>query len=476
MDISSHWGTLYVLTEWAIRLAMVALVPFRRSPEAARSWLLLLFFLPIPGLLLYLMIGRPAFPKWRTQRFATLPKLFAPSAEALAQAVTVAPASLADRHQQIATLTRNLGRMPVTGGNRLDVLTDYQGVVDRLVADIDAAQDHVHVLVYIFADDATGQRLIDALGRAAARGLSCRVLIDALGSRLWADDVTEALRAVGVQAHQALPVRPFRWRPARADLRNHRKLTVIDGRIAYVGSQNWVNADFRPGVLNEELMVRVEGPVAASIQAVFLSDWYLEREEFLTGTSLFPPPVPIGDVPLQLLPSGPDYPVAGAERLTVALIYAARQRVVITTPYFIPDEGLIEAMQTAVLRGVEVLLVVSLVQDQRLVGLAQRSFYAELLRSGVRIFLYRGRLLHAKHLTVDDDIASIGSSNVDIRSFTLNAEANLIVYDPAVVATLCKIQRRYFTNSLELDIEQWRQRPRYRKVEENIARLVSPLL
>ena len=475
-NIDDHWATAYVLTEWTIRLTMVALVPLRRSPEAARSWLLLLFFLPIPGLLLYLLIGRPTFPKWRARRFASLPRLFSPGIEALKAGATAARVELADRHQPIATMTRNLGRMPVIGGNRLEILTDYAGVVDRLVADIDAARDHVHVLVYIFADDATGGRLIAALARAAARGVRCRVLIDALGSRPWAANVIAALRAQGVQAQEALPIRPLRWRPARADLRNHRKLTVIDGHIVYVGSQNWVDADFKPGVVNVELMARVEGPLAASVQTVFLSDWYMETEELPAGANLFPPPQPVGDTALQLLPSGPDYPVAGAERLTVALIYAARRRVIITTPYFIPDEGLIEGLQTAVLRGVEVVLIVSLVQDQRLVGLAQRSFYTELLRSGVSIYLYRGRLLHAKHLTVDDSIASIGSSNVDIRSFTLNAEANLIVYDPAAIETLATIQAGYLANSQKLELDVWGERPLYRKLGENIARLVSPLL
>jgi cardiolipin synthase len=474
--LSAHWATFYFVTEWAIRLSMVAIVPFRRSPEAARSWLLLLFFLPIPGLLLYLAIGRPIFPQWRVRRFAALPRLMEPTMKALDSAVATAPVRLGAHHEPIAMLTRNLGRLPVIGGNRLQIITDYDGVVDRLVKDIDAARDHVHVLVYIFADDETGRRLIAALGRAAARGVRCRVLIDALGSRPWAVRVVAALRKLGVQAHEALPVRPLRWRPARADLRNHRKLTVIDGHIAYVGSQNWVDADFRPGVVNEELMARVEGPLAAAVQAVFLSDWYLETEELLADRPLFPSPVAVGDTALQLLPSGPDYPVAGAERMTVALIHAARRLVVITTPYFIPDEGLTEALQTAVLRGVEVVLVMSLVQDQRLVGLAQRSFYAELMGSGVRIFLYRGRLLHAKHLTVDTGIASIGSSNVDIRSFTLNAEANLIVYDAAVVEALAAVQAGYFANSIELDPDEWRRRPLYRQLGENIARLVSPLL
>lgn len=251
---------------------------------------------------------------------------------------------------------------------------------------------------------------------------------------------------------------------------------MIDGLIGYIGSQNIVAADFRAGILNQELVARLMGPIVGQLQSVFISDWYLETGRHLVGSGLFPPSDDMGQVALQILPSGPDYPIAGSERLTVALIYAARKRVVITTPYFIPDEGLIEALQSAVLRGVDARLVVSSVQDQRLVGLAQRSFYAEMLRAGVRIFLYQGRLLHAKHVTVDDDMAMIGSSNVDIRSFTLNAEANLIIYSRHEIGRIRVLEKHYFAASHELHAAEWGRRVISHKVLENLARLVSPLL
>lgn len=473
--LADHWGEIYLATEWAIRIAMVIAVPFRRSPEAARSWLLLVFFLPIPALILYLLIGRPEFPRWRQQRFAGMPRL--PQAdEAIAQGISQHPPTIAERRQALSILVSNLGKMPASGGNRIEIMADYAGVIDSICADIDGARHHVHILVYIFADDATGMRVIEALGRAVARGVTCRVVIDSFGSHAWAARVIAALKDRGVHAVQALPVRLLRRRPARADLRNHRKLVIIDGHVGYVGSQNIVNADFRPGILNEELVARAQGPIVATVQSLFLTDWYLETQEVPPAEALFPPLPGAGGATVQLLPSGPDYPVAGTERLAIALLYAARERVVLTTPYFIPDEGLLEALQSAVLRGVEVRLVVSEVQDQWLVAHAQRSFYAELLRSGVRIFLYRNRLLHAKHVVVDRDIASVGSSNVDIRSFTLNAEANLILYGEGAVAPMEPVLDRYFSHSVELDAKSWSSRPPHKKIVENIARLISPLL
>jgi cardiolipin synthase len=284
------------------------------------------------------------------------------------------------------------------------------------------------------------------------------------------------MRGDGIEVYEALPVRLLRRKAARFDLRNHRKIAVIDGATAYVGSQNLVNRDFKPGIIYEELMARVAGPVVLQLQAVFLTDFYLESNTNLQGPEFFPAQRTTGTVAAQALPSGPGFPQANAERLIVSLLYAARTRVVITTPYFIPDEALLDAMKIAVLRGVDVHLIVSRQADQILVCQAQRSYYDELLEAGVRIHVYREHLLHAKHLSFDDQIAVIGSSNLDMRSFLLNAEISLIVHDPQVTSALGRIQERYFAESDQLSPEVWRQRPRLRKVIENTARLVDSVL
>jgi cardiolipin synthase len=316
---------------------------------------------------------------------------------------------------------------------------------------------------------------MDALLRAVRRGVTCRVLIDALGSHHWARRVVERLSAGGAEIRLALPF-GFRRRSARADLRNHRKIAVIDGYIGYTGSQNIVDADFRPGIVNQELVVRVTGPIVLELQAVFVADWYLETEQALAGPDLFPELSASGEVAAQVLPSGPDYPAAGIEHLIVALVHGARRRVAVTTPYFVPDEPLLQALQTAAMRGVEVHLVVSGIADHPLVNLAQRSYYAELLQSGVRIHLFQDKLLHAKHLSVDGEVALIGSSNVDIRSFVLNAEVSLITYNRDVVARLRAEQERNFAASVQLSLAAWAGRSPVGKFGENLARLLSPLL
>jgi cardiolipin synthase len=286
----------------------------------------------------------------------------------------------------------------------------------------------------------------------------------------------KALAAAGVTAHLVLPIRLLRRRSTRADLRNHRKIAVIDGKVGYIGSQNIVDADFNPRVTNQELVVRVCGPVVLELEAVFVADWFLETDQVLKNPDLFPEPIRSGHVVAQVLPSGPDYPEAGVERVIEALVHGARERIVITTPYFVPSEALLHAVETAVLRGVEVHVILSKPVDQTLVHLAQRSYYTELLDAGIKIHLYRDKLLHAKHLSIDHNVSLIGSSNMDMRSFTLNSEISLILFDRELAGRLQAEQARYFAGSDLLLAKQWKTRPLARKVIENIARLLTPLL
>ena len=268
----------------------------------------------------------------------------------------------------------------------------------------------------------------------------------------------------------------FRRHTGRIDLRNHRKIAVIDGDIGYIGSQNLIDSTFKRGLTYEELNVRLCGPIVLELQAVFADDWYVEVDEFLGEARYFPDPRVAGDVPAQAMPSGPGYPRENNQRLVVSLIHAATQRIVITMPYLIPDGALLQALQTSVLRGVEVTLVVPLQMDQMLVCLGQRSYYDELLSSGVRICRYGKRFLHAKHITFDGQIAWIGSSNLDIRSFSLNAEIVVLVYDKGACKRLGEEQARYLREGEMLTLAGWRQRSPPLKVIENLARMLSPLL
>lgn len=459
----------YEAVEWSIRIAALAIVPFRRTPEAARGWLLAIFLLPIPGVLLFWLIGRPRFPAWRAARFARLDPMFADLARRLCGEAPHAHAVDA----AIPRLAETLGKLPAVGGNRFELSDEYDAGIARLVRDIDGAARSVRLLIYIFADDAVGGTVIAALGRAVARGVPCQVLFDPVGSHRWRRGLRRALADAGVEVREALPIHLLRAR-TRRDMRNHRKLFVIDNRVGYVGSQNLVAKDFRRGIVNRDILVRVEGPVVAEMTAVFQADWFCETEALVE--ELIPIPPAVGDAVLQLLPSGADYPLEGFETLLTWQAHAAAERITIVTPYLIPDDDLIGALRTARARGVEVDLVVSAVADQLLVSLAQCSYYDAILREGIRVHRYRDRLLHAKSVSIDRRLGIVGSSNVDLRSFQLNEEVSLLLLDEASVATLEAQQRRYIADSDPLDLDAWRARPVLRKFAENLARLMGPLL
>src|SRR5262245_35113562 len=470
------WTALLYVAEWAIRAVMLVLITVRPrlSSVVALTWLLLIFFMPWIGLVFYLTFGQSRLPPWRLHRLERMPKALAVIIRRLELHPKILHPRLDPDLEPAVRLATSLSHFQILGRNTVEVLTDYNGIIDRLVSDIDAATDHVHLLFYIFADDPTTTPVIAALERAVQRGVHCRVLFDAFGSKPFRKALLPRLRAAGIKAYEVLPVGLFSPKSARFDLRNHRKIVVIDGKIGYTGSQNLITAKFKEGLTYEELVVRVTGPVVLQLQFVFAADWYLEVEEILDRDALYPDPEPTGNTAAQVLPSGPGYP--NLQRLLVALLYGARQRVVITTPYFIPDEPVLQAIETAVLRGVEVHLIVSKKMDQLLVGLAQRSYYEDLLDLGVKVHLYRDTFLHAKHLTFDDQVALIGSTNIDIRSFRLNAEVTLLCYDPAVTARLRAVQKEYFKNCEDLDPERWRRRHVVARLLQNLARLFSPLL
>jgi cardiolipin synthase len=471
------WSLLYYFSEWVIRVVMLFVVPRRRHPNSAMAWLLIVFFLPWPGLALYLMLGRYRLPRRRIEQHGEFLDALQAADRRLASDANVTHPDIGLHAQEAVKLAEKLGYMPILGGNDAELIAETEDFISRLIADIDAAWHHVHLMFYIFADDETGRRVADALARATARGVKCRILVDAVGSRPMFKRLARQMIEQGVELRQALPVGLFRRRMARVDLRNHRKLVVIDGCVGYTGSQNIVDAGYgRKDLAWYDLMVRLTGPILLELQSVFAADWYFETEEVLEGGDYFPNPPLTGGIAVQTLPSGPTYPTENYQRIVVAALYAAERRVTITSPYFVPDGPFLQAMQTAVLRGVEVEVVVPRLCDQLLVGEAGRSYFDELLEMGVKIHLYDKGLLHAKTMCVDDAVAFIGSSNFDIRSFALNFEINLLFYGPKVACQLHAQQSRYMADSFLLTAERWDARPAYRKFVQNIARLLSPLL
>lgn len=470
------WEYLYYFSEWAIRLVMLVVIT-RKERGGAMAWLLVIFFAPWTGLVLYLLLANDRLPARRIEKHAGLMDELASLAERFEGHPSLEHPDLGPGDEAKVQLAEHLGQFPILGGNEVELFTDSGETIDRLVADIDAAQTNVHLLFYIWGVDATAEKVNQALERAAQRGVCCRVLVDAVGGSKMLKRRAPKLRAAGVHVYPALAVSFFRRKAARFDLRNHRKIAVIDGHVAYTGSQNIVEPGYgHKDITWHDLMIRLTGPVVLELQSIFLTDWYFETMELQSGADVFPDPIRAGEIPAQVLPSGPSYSTENFQRLVVADIYAAHEQLTFTTPYFVPDEPFMQALEVAVMRGVDVRLIVPGRFDQRLVAAASKSYYARLLRAGVKIFIYGEGLIHSKTMRVDDDVALIGTSNFDIRSFALNYEVSVLFYGTTVNERLGKAQEAYLAKCTQLTAEEWEKRGFWCRVGQNLAKLFSPLL
>lgn len=471
------WSLIYYILEWGLRVFMLVAITRRKPPGSAMAWLLIIFFLPIPGAILYSLVGDYRLPQRRFNKHRRLLEQMRGISEKFRAHPNIVRPQVAPDLTPAVNLARSLGEMPILGGNAAELFTDSAETVEKIVGDIDSAQHHVHMLFYIFADDESGRQVTDALLRARKRGVQCRLLLDSVGSKPMFRTLAPSLLEQGVEVHEAMPVGIFRSKFSRIDLRNHRKLVIVDGRIGYTGSQNIINPDYGSKKwVWEDVMIRIEGPVVAELQMVFAGDWYFETRQLLTEDDFFPQPETRGPMPIQLLPSGPNYPTENYQRLVVASLYGAHRHVMMTTPYFVPDGPLLQAMQAAANRGVKVDLIVPRKSNHPLVDAASRAYYEDLLQAGVNIHLYGNRLLHSKMMTIDDSIAFVGTGNFDIRSFTLNFEVSLIIYSARMTEQLRRLSLRYIKDSIPVELWRWRKRPEGQKVLQDIAKLLSPLL
>lgn len=487
LDTASAWvvfiiGVAAVLAQIVIAITSLVVVPRNRRPQTALAWLLLIYTLPIIGFLLFLLLGSRRLPKRRREKQTEINQYILDTTEGMDRVRKDPP--WPSWLEPIVELNRTLGAMPLVGGNTAELYTDYAESIAAMTAAVRSAERIVHVEFYILAlDDATAD-FFDALEDAVRRGLTVRVLYDHVASvRVPGYRRTKRrLQSMGVDFHAMLPVRPWRGQWQRPDLRNHRKFLIIDGTTAFTGSQNMVDRGYHRRPLRsgdrlawKELVVRFDGPIAAGIEALFATDWYSETDELLLRESIVASEVdPELGLDAQVVPSGPAFEGENNLRLFNSLLYAAQEQIQICSPYFVPDESMLYAITTAAQSGLDVQLFVSEIGDQTLVFHAQRSYYEELLRAGVRIWLYRApTVLHAKHFTIDDQVAVIGSSNMDMRSFSLNLEVSVMVRGASIIKRLREVEQSYRDNSTELTLEQWMNRPAHMRAFDDLARVTA---
>lgn len=482
-------GSSIVLT--AIHVAIVVVigvrVVMRRAARGvALTWLLLVATLPFGGAVLYLLIGERRIGRTRSHAITALRTDFRQIARTTIPAdfTAIDWSALPAEARAMDRLGRSLVGGATVRGNTFELLTDTQAILAAIVRDVDAARVSVLMEFYIWNEGGAADDVVEALVRAAGRGVRCHVLIDALGARpWWKGGQPERLRGAGVQLRAALPVGLFRTLIGRTDLRLHRKIVVIDGRAAWTGSLNLVDPRYfkQESGVGEwiDAMVRVEGPVVNPLAGILIGDWVLETGEAmqpLIDAAGLGKAQPLGTANVQVVPSGPGESEDGLLQMILGLIYSARHELVLTTPYLVPDEPMILALRAAAGRGVQVTLIVPEKVDSFLTRYASRSYYDDLLEAGVVIQLYRAGLLHTKSISVDGTMSMFGTVNLDMRSLWLNYEVALFVYDRAFAGALHAVQKSYVDRSRQLDPAAWATRPFRERLIENTLRLFSPLL
>lgn len=459
-----------------------------RTPASRVAWTAVLMCLPVLSVIVYPFLGETSIGRERAQRLRDADSRLAAPGGAGARPGDPLAASVSD-------LCRSINGFGPTPGNRIVLLgdpgacpgeptRDCDAAITELIEAFDAATGHIHFSTYIWLDDDNGGRVADAISAAARRGVTCRVMVDALGSRDFIRGPRwRQLREAGVQLLAALEDVPRlgRFAVGRIDLRNHRKLAVIDNRIAFCGSQNCADPQFRikpkyaPWI---DILLRCEGPVVRQAQHLFLATWIAETGEDLYGLpAAAPEPEQHRDgVVAQMFGTGPTTPGNAMSDSFVSALYAAERELIITTPYLVPDEALLRALCAAPRRGVTTTLIVPARNDSRLVAAASRSAYPDLLACGVRLFEYPLGLLHTKSLTADSRLALVGSANMDRRSLELNFENNLLVLDPGFTATVRQRQLGYLSQSTAVEAGTVKARPFRGRVIDDVIGMASPLL
>ncbi len=470
---------LLLLSLAQLAVLLRALLRRHRDPATRLAWVLVVMVIPVFGMIAYLLLGELRIGARRLNlvqqiaRRTPRPSVVEPAAQLLAGSEYSAPFALG----------RTVNDLPPTVGNSAELSSDENAAVDAMVADIDSARHHVHFLTYIWLDDNNGCKLKDALSRAARRGVDVRALADALGSRGFIrSNHWRELEEAGVAVREALPVGNLLWTMirGRVDLRNHRKLLIVDNDTGWCGSQNAADPEFRikakyaPWV---DIMTRWKGPVVRELQYLFVIDWLAESDQNLDYLlSERPLPDTDGTIIAQVIGTGPALSIPLMSAVFCELIYSARRTLTITTPYFVPDENLLFALVSAARRGVETTLVVPQRNDSRIVAAASRSHYRDLVEAGVTICEFRPGLLHAKTMVVDESVALIGSANLDRRSFELNFEANVLFMDSEFVRQLGVRQQSYIAQSAVVGPDEIADTGHLRHAWYNFMAMIGPLL
>lgn len=484
MDKFYHFLTLASIALYWLLVAGVTLrVVFkRRAVSVSLAWLMIIYIIPVVGIACYFLFGELNLGRKRAERAKEMFQPFATWFSQLNQCHAHMPDQLGRHIYRIDALCNNRLGLPALSGNSLSLQSSPHDILHSIIEDIEQAQHHIHIVFYIWHPGGLADSAASALIRAAHRGVKVRLLLDSAGSpRFFRSPWFKMMKQAGIEVVQALEVSPWRIFLRRLDLRQHRKIIVIDDAIAYTGSMNLVDpTHFKQsaGVGQwVDIMVRITGPTVNVLSAIHGWDWEVE-----TGTRLLPdapectlkPNQP--HHPVQVVPSGPGMPDYLISQVLTLAINQANESVRITTPYFVPSADLLETLKMTAQRGVTVELIIPSKNDSLMVKWASRAFYSELLEAGVLIYEFYGGLLHTKSVVIDKQFCLVGTVNIDMRSLWLNFEVTLAIDDEAFTKEMYWLQDNYIEQSHLVDKDQWAQRGVYSRFLERLFYLFNPLL
>ncbi|HXG09681.1 MAG TPA: cardiolipin synthase [Gemmataceae bacterium] len=493
-DYIPHFTLAAGLDMLAIAIAIPWVLMTKKESTSAVAWCLLVLLVPLFGVLLFWVFGhnhisRPLRRK-RLHRVlfraahpagpASGPgeRADAPLSASTGRLTPAAHPPLTAAFDDLGQLALRVNAFPIRNGNAVTWYHDTQQAFDALLQAIRGARRHVHLQYFIFRPDAAGRQLLELLTQKAKEGVEVRLLYDAMGGRTLGRRFLRPLEQAGGKVGVFLPLNPLRSR-IQINLRNHRKITIIDGQVAFTGGMNigdeYLGRNAYFGYWRDEVL-RLEGPAVADLQRIFVEDWDFARHEVLVHDAYFPPPNEVGDAVVQVAESGPDQEINTIREIYFAAIVAARERLWIASPYFVPDAGLLDALRLARYRGVDVRLLSLLRPDHYLSFYAGRYYWSDMLAVGVKVYQYAKGMMHSKLVMVDGRWAMAGSANLDNRSLRLNFEAVCLMHSPHVIAELERAYLDDLDDSILLDAVTFSRRSFGVRLVENGCRLLSPIL
>jgi len=471
LDFLSSWFNIaYLIYIVLIAGTIIVVISENRSPIKTIAWLLILIFAPVFGLIVYYFFGQDTrrMRQYSEKKFQKIKDL---SFKSLTPNRNV---KILPEYTNLINLLKNSNLSPVLQGSKVEIITEGTRMFEILLEDLQKAKHHIHIEFFIFKNDQTGKIVRDLLMKKASEGVEVRFIYDKVANWFVPKKFYKKMKKSGVKITSLMDAKFVKF-AEKLNYRNHRKVVVIDGITSYIGGMNISNNYFiNPNWRDTHL--RIQGQGALGLQACFLIDWYSSGEPLLDDKKYFPEAKDYSQNLMQIATGGPYSLYHNLLLATINIIIGAKKYIYMQTPYFLPNESLFQALQSAALNGIDVRLMVSGKSDSRYVDPASRSYYPDLLETGMKIYELQDKFLHAKTLVTDDMLSVIGSANLDFRSFETNFEINCYLYDPAIALQNKELFLQDLEQCKEIRYEEWIKRPKWKKFLESVMRLFAPLM